>query len=103
MFNEALLALNVLVAFDYRGFHELLKSSLLNENLKEMFIKESMPIEMRINAIKLLKFLLDKRDFLTEEQLQEHLTILKTLKAQNDSNILLKTHLDHLIEQIENC
>ena len=76
---------------------------MLNENLKEMFIKESMPIEMRINAIKLLKFLLDKRDFLTEEQLQEHLNILKTLKAQNDSNILLKTHLDHLIEQIENC
>ena len=76
---------------------------MLNENLKEMFIKESVPTEMRINAIKLLKFLLDKRDFLTEEQLREHLTILKTLKAQNDSNGLLSTHLDQLIEHIENC
>ncbi len=60
MLNEALLALNVLVNLSYGEFKEQLKCSKLNENLRLVFGKDVLPIEMRLNALKLFKFLLDK-------------------------------------------
>jgi len=60
MLNEALLALNVLVNLSYGEFKEQLRGSQLNENLRWVFERDVLPVEMRLNALKLFKFLLDK-------------------------------------------
>ena len=60
MLNEALLALNVLVTISYRDFKSQLKDSNLNQNLRELFEKEKMPIEMKLNSLKLFKFIVEK-------------------------------------------
>ena len=39
-----------------------LKESSLNENLKNLFLREKIPIEMRLNALKLFQTLFEKRN-----------------------------------------
>lgn len=102
MLNEGLLALNVLITINYGAFRDQLKSSDFNDNLKALFVKEAMPIEMRLNALKLFKFLVDKNDYFSNEQLTDHLKDLKSLKTAHSSNVLLVSCLSQLIDQLEN-
>lgn len=62
MINEALLALNVLVTINYRASHDQLKQSTLNEYLIKCFLNEKLPIEMKLNGLKLFKFIFEKRN-----------------------------------------
>lgn len=102
MVNEALLALNVLITINYGVFSDQLKASQFHDNFKSLLVKETMPIEMRLNALKLLKFLVDKNNFFTEDELKEYLIQLKALKTANSSNPVVVSCLTQLIDHLEN-
>ena len=100
-----------------------MKESRLNENLKKCLSKEKIPLEMILNALKLFKFIFEKRkyvwfwtfflllifnflktkkldDFYTKDELKEFQNVLKKLKflAEND---FIKNHAIQLIDLIE--
>lgn len=86
--------------FVVEGCREQLRSSQLNDCLKDLLKRELLPIEMRSNVLKLFKFLFDRNDFLTKNELEDHLELIKCLILSNE-NQFLKSHLDKLITSIE--
>jgi hypothetical protein len=101
MLNEALLALNVLVTIDYSVSCAQLKSAKLSEHLKGVIQRKQLPIEMCLNSMRLFKFLLDKNDFFTQDELKEHFEAFKQAKLSADTDFL-KTNLTQLIDLVEN-
>ncbi|CAF0705142.1 unnamed protein product [Brachionus calyciflorus] len=100
MLNEASLAVNVLIAINYRACFIQLKESTLNENLKYLFEKESVLNEIRINLFKIFKSLFERSDFFTEEQLEDYLELFKKIKIGQENEVI-NSYLNQLINLLD--
>ncbi|RNA18157.1 rap1 GTPase-GDP dissociation stimulator 1 isoform X1 [Brachionus plicatilis] len=102
MINEAVLALNVLTTIAYRACSDKLKESSMNENVINLFEKESLAGEIKINLFQLFKILFEKSDFFTEQQLEQYLKIFNRLKIGQEKNEIVNAYLIQLINLLEN-